>query len=132
MRRFYRYDRGSEICRHRAPGGPTALRVTDTTCTSLVDVECQYRREDSSKHYMTAMRRQLLPGICVVERGWLNCDQILLSTPAENVLIDSGYGRHAAPTLRHAESAVAGRHNNIGQLVNTHCNRGQRRVAARK
>ena len=70
---------------------------------------------------MTATLHQLLPGICVIERGWLNCNQIVLSTPTENVLIDSGYGRHAAATLRHVDSALAGSHKNIDRLINTHC-----------
>ena len=70
---------------------------------------------------MTATLHQLLPGICVIERGWLNCNQIVLSMPAENVLIDSGYGRHAAATLRYVDSALASEHKNVDRLINTHC-----------
>ena len=70
---------------------------------------------------MTATLHQLLPGICVIERGWLNCNQIVLATPVENVLIDSGYGRHADSTLRYVDSALAGQHKNIDRLINTHC-----------
>ena len=70
---------------------------------------------------MTATLHQLAPGICVIERGWLNCNQILLSAPAENVLIDSGYGRHAAATLRHLDSAMPGGREKLDRLINTHC-----------
>ncbi len=65
----------------------------------------------------------LLPGsLRVIVRGWLNCNQIVaLSEDAGNVLIDSGYSRDAAETLRllalpqHLGAAP------LARIVNTHC-----------
>ena len=70
---------------------------------------------------MTANFHQLGTGICVIERGWLNCNQVMLSSPTENVLIDSGYGRHATETLRHVESTLTGARKRLDRLINTHC-----------
>ena len=39
---------------------------------------------------MSANFHQLAPGVSVIERGWLNCNQIVLRAPTWNVLIDSG------------------------------------------
>jgi glyoxylase-like metal-dependent hydrolase (beta-lactamase superfamily II) len=61
----------------------------------------------------------LFPGITVVERGWLNCNQILLASARENVLIDSGYGRHAATTCSIIEENLEGAA--LHRLINTHC-----------
>jgi glyoxylase-like metal-dependent hydrolase (beta-lactamase superfamily II) len=61
----------------------------------------------------------LSPAIKVIERGWLNCNQILLTSPNENVLIDSGYGRHAATTLSIVEKELGGAR--LHHLINTHC-----------
>jgi hypothetical protein len=33
----------------------------------------------------------ITPSITVIERGWLNCNQILLTSARESILIDSGY-----------------------------------------
>ena len=70
---------------------------------------------------MTAILHPLLPGICVIERGWLNCNQVVLSSNEENTLIDSGYGRHAAATLAIVESALPGVRKKLDRLINTHC-----------
>ena len=70
---------------------------------------------------MTAVLHQLAPDVCVIERGWLNCNQVVLRSPGENVLIDSGYGRHAAVTLRHVGSVLQGEHQKLHRLINTHC-----------
>jgi glyoxylase-like metal-dependent hydrolase (beta-lactamase superfamily II) len=61
----------------------------------------------------------LSPAIKVIERGWLNCNQTLLTSPNENVLIDSGYGRHTATTLSIVEKAMGGA--KLHHLINTHC-----------
>ena len=37
--------------------------------------------------------------MCVLVRGWLNCNQILLADGDAHVLIDSGYHTHAEDTL---------------------------------
>ena len=70
---------------------------------------------------MTAIFHHLGAGITVVERGWLNCNQIVLCSETENILIDSGYGRHAAETLRHVKSALPAERNRVDRLINTHC-----------
>lgn len=70
---------------------------------------------------MTATFHQLGPDICVIERGWLNCNQVVLRSATENVLIDSGYGRHAAATLRYVDSILPADHKHLDRLINTHC-----------
>jgi glyoxylase-like metal-dependent hydrolase (beta-lactamase superfamily II) len=73
----------------------------------------------SSTPHISHVLHALAPGITVVERGWLNCNQILLTSPHENVLIDSGYGRHAATTLSIVENKLNGAA--LHRLINTHC-----------
>ena len=70
---------------------------------------------------MTATMHQLAQGICVIERGWLNCNQVVLSSRKENVLIDSGYGRHATSTLHYVDSALPAERKQLHRLINTHC-----------
>lgn len=57
--------------------------------------------------------------IHVIERGWLNCNQILLLNPKDAVLIDSGYGRHAGDTLALVKQHLGTR--KLTRLINTHC-----------
>jgi glyoxylase-like metal-dependent hydrolase (beta-lactamase superfamily II) len=66
---------------------------------------------------------KISPGITVIERGWLNCNHILLTSPRENVLIDSGYGRHAETTLAIVADVLAGVSidASLHRLINTHC-----------
>jgi glyoxylase-like metal-dependent hydrolase (beta-lactamase superfamily II) len=61
----------------------------------------------------------ITPSITVIERGWLNCNQILFTSAHENILIDSGYGRHAAATISYVEQALQGKL--LHRLINTHC-----------
>ncbi len=61
----------------------------------------------------------LVPGVTVIERGWLNCNQILLTSRECNVLIDSGYGRHADITLRLVAEVL--QNAPVHWLLNTHC-----------
>ncbi len=68
---------------------------------------------------MTAIFHHLLPGVIVIERGWLNCNQIVLKSPDWNVLIDSGYGRHAAATIKSVAEALDNAP--LHWLLNTHC-----------
>ena len=68
---------------------------------------------------MTATFHSLTPDITVIERGWLNCNQVVLRAPDRNVLIDSGYGRHAAATIGYVEEALGG--GGLHWLLNTHC-----------
>ncbi len=69
----------------------------------------------NSSHSFHAIRS----GVTVIERGWLNCNQILFSSAHKNILIDSGYGRHAAATLDYVERALQGK--SLHHLINTHC-----------
>jgi glyoxylase-like metal-dependent hydrolase (beta-lactamase superfamily II) len=71
---------------------------------------------------------KLPKNICVIERGWLNCNQVLLLDPrgpthddASNILIDSGYSTHAQTTL----DLLAAPENlgtaRLSRIINTHC-----------
>ncbi|MBI3715941.1 MAG: MBL fold metallo-hydrolase, partial [Betaproteobacteria bacterium] len=68
---------------------------------------------------MSAIFHRLSPALTVIERGWLNCNQIVLAGAGHNVLIDSGYGRHAQVTLHAVNEALAGQP--LHWLINTHC-----------
>lgn len=63
----------------------------------------------------------LPPSVRVIVRGWLNCNQVVLRAPGDNVLIDSGYCSHREETL----VLVAGEQGLEGEplerLINTHC-----------
>ena len=61
----------------------------------------------------------LPPGIRVLERGWLSCNNILLAGRGSVTLVDSGYGAHAPQTLALLDQALA--ESRLGHLVNTHC-----------
>jgi glyoxylase-like metal-dependent hydrolase (beta-lactamase superfamily II) len=59
----------------------------------------------------------------VIERGWLNCNQILLLDPRgdENILIDSGYSTHAAATLNLLREPAHLGSAKLSRIINTHC-----------
>ena len=57
--------------------------------------------------------------IRVVTRGWLNCNQVVLRAPGDNVLVDSGYCTHRERTLELVNAALEGEP--LERLVNTHC-----------
>ena len=62
----------------------------------------------------------MLPAqIEVIERDWLSSNSILLHQYEGAVLIDSGYGAHAAHTLSLVAQALRGKP--LLRLVNTHC-----------
>jgi glyoxylase-like metal-dependent hydrolase (beta-lactamase superfamily II) len=64
---------------------------------------------------------QLPAAVRVIVRGWLNCNQIVLLGSRENVVIDSGYSRHAGNTLallRQPEHLGA---KHVHRVINTHC-----------
>lgn len=63
-------------------------------------------------------RPDLLPGMQVLERGWLSANNILFTEGPETVMIDSGYCTHAPQTLSLVETALGGRPLNL--LLNTH------------
>ena len=82
---------------------------------------------------MTAILHQLASGVTVIERGWLNCNQIVLKSPERNVLVESGYGRHADATIGYVAAALENAP--LHWLINTHCHSdhmgGNRAVRAR-
>lgn len=57
----------------------------------------------------------------VLERGWLSSNCVLLFSDDESVLVDTGYGSHAAQTVALVEHALksAGRQR-LDRIVNTH------------
>ena len=68
---------------------------------------------------MSAIFHQVAPCVTVIERGWLNCNQIVLKSRDQNVLIDSGYGRHAGTTIRLVSQALDAAP--LHWLINSHC-----------
>lgn len=61
------------------------------------------------------------PLLRVIVRGWLNCNQVLLLSNTENVVIDTGYSTCAEETLR-----LLALPENLGdrpltRVINTHC-----------
>jgi glyoxylase-like metal-dependent hydrolase (beta-lactamase superfamily II) len=59
-----------------------------------------------------------LPGITVLERGWLSANNILLDDGEAAVLVDSGHCVHAPQTVALLEAALRGRP--LRELLNTH------------
>ena len=62
---------------------------------------------------------KLPESIRVIERGWLSANNVVLHERGEAVVVDSGYGAHAAQTLALLETALRDRQ--LDRLVNTHC-----------
>ena len=68
------------------------------------------------------MRIAFPPQLHVFVRDWLSANNILLKSPAGNVLIDTGYYLHQDLTLQLlASRAGLGPDGRLAQLVNTHC-----------
>jgi glyoxylase-like metal-dependent hydrolase (beta-lactamase superfamily II) len=63
----------------------------------------------------------LPPSIRVIARGWLNCNQVVLRAPGDNVLIDSGYCGHREETLRLVAGDQGLQGEPLERLINTHC-----------
>jgi glyoxylase-like metal-dependent hydrolase (beta-lactamase superfamily II) len=68
----------------------------------------------------------LPPSLRVIERGWLNCNQIVMLAPGENVLVDSGYCTHRERTLELLAGPAGLDGEPLERLVNTHCHSDQR------
>jgi glyoxylase-like metal-dependent hydrolase (beta-lactamase superfamily II) len=60
-------------------------------------------------------------GVRPIVRGWLNCNQVALLAPGDNVLVDSGYCTHRERTLEILASRDGFDRRPIERLVNTHC-----------
>lgn len=56
-----------------------------------------------------------------IVRGWLNCNQVVMLAPRDNVLVDSGYCTHRERTLELLASPVGLDRQPLERLVNTHC-----------
>ena len=67
------------------------------------------------------MAAELPPSVRVLERGWLNCNSIVLLSPGDNVLVDSGYCTHREQTLERLASREGLDRQPLERLVNTHC-----------
>ncbi len=57
----------------------------------------------------------------VLVRGWLNCNQVVLLAPGDNVLVDSGYCTHRERTLELLAGPEGLDRQPLERLVNTHC-----------
>jgi glyoxylase-like metal-dependent hydrolase (beta-lactamase superfamily II) len=67
------------------------------------------------------MAAELPPSVRVLERGWLNCNSIVLLSPGDNVLVDSGYCTHREQTLARLASREGLDRAPLERLINTHC-----------
>jgi glyoxylase-like metal-dependent hydrolase (beta-lactamase superfamily II) len=63
----------------------------------------------------------LPPSVRVIVRGWLNCNQVVLLAPGDNVLVDSGYSTHRERTLERLVSREGLDRQPLERLINTHC-----------
>ncbi len=81
------------------------------------------------------MRTALPPQLHVFVRDWLSANNILLRSRDGNVLIDTGYARHAPLTLALLATARGLGHEPLARIVNTHCHSdhmgGNAAIAAR-
>ncbi len=63
----------------------------------------------------------LPPSVRVIERGWLNCNQVVLLEHGNNVLVASGYCTHREQTLELLAGPAGLDGAPLERLVNTHC-----------
>ena len=67
------------------------------------------------------MSMLLPPSVRVIERGWLNCNQVVLLELGDNALIDSGYCTHREETLALLAGPAGLDGAPLERLINTHC-----------
>ena len=67
------------------------------------------------------MAPHLPASVRVIVRGWLNCNQVVLLAPGDNVLVDSGYSTHRERTLELLASRDGLDRQPLERLINTHC-----------
>ncbi|HET7730184.1 MAG TPA: MBL fold metallo-hydrolase [Usitatibacter sp.] len=67
------------------------------------------------------MASLLPPSVRPIVRGWLNCNQVVLLSPGDNVLVDSGYCTHRERTLELLASREGLDRQPLERLINTHC-----------
>ena len=63
----------------------------------------------------------LPPSVRVIERGWLNCNQVVMLAPGDNILVDSGYCTHREETLALLAGPAGLDGEPLERLINTHC-----------
>ena len=68
-----------------------------------------------------ALRPSLPASIRVIVRGWLNCNQVVMLAPRDNVLVDSGYCTHREQTLERLAGPEGLDGEPLERLINTHC-----------
>ncbi|MBS0450814.1 MAG: MBL fold metallo-hydrolase [Proteobacteria bacterium] len=64
------------------------------------------------------MTFELPPGVCLLERGWLSSNNVLLMGRHGTALVDSGYTSHSEQTLGLVDLALSGQP--LDLLLNTH------------
>ena len=67
------------------------------------------------------MAPSLPPSLRVILRGWLNCNQVVMLAPRDNVLVDSGYCTHREQTLERLAGPEGLDGEPLERLINTHC-----------
>jgi glyoxylase-like metal-dependent hydrolase (beta-lactamase superfamily II) len=67
------------------------------------------------------MAPSLPQSLRVIVRGWLNCNQVVMLAPRDNVLVDSGYCTHRERTLELLAGPTGLDRQPLERLVNTHC-----------
>ena len=67
------------------------------------------------------MAPSLPPSLRVILRGWLNCNQVVMLAPRDNVLVDSGYCSHREQTLERLAGPEGLDGEPLERLINTHC-----------
>jgi glyoxylase-like metal-dependent hydrolase (beta-lactamase superfamily II) len=67
------------------------------------------------------MAPSLPSSLRVIVRGWLNCNQVVMIAPRDNVLVDSGYCSHREQTLELLAGPAGLDRQPLERLVNTHC-----------
>ena len=67
------------------------------------------------------MSPQLPSSVRVIVRGWLNCNSIVLLSPGDNVVVDSGYCTHREQTIELLASRQGLDRQPLERLINTHC-----------
>jgi glyoxylase-like metal-dependent hydrolase (beta-lactamase superfamily II) len=67
------------------------------------------------------MAPSLPTSLRVIVRGWLNCNQVVMLSARDNVLIDSGYCTHREQTLERLAGPEGLDGEPLERLINTHC-----------
>ncbi len=71
--------------------------------------------------YKFYMAPSLPQSLRVIVRGWLNCNQVVMLAPRDNLLVDSGYCTHREQTLERLAGPEGLDGEPLERLINTHC-----------